>query len=114
LCNDLNTAEAIARLHALSAQQDWAGLAASLRFLGLMGETVPAWAADSPVDPEITALIESLLAARAEARRNKDFARADALRDGIAAAGVMVMDSAGNSTWDLAPDFDPAKLAALT
>ena len=113
LCNDLNTAEAIARLHALSARQDWAGLAASLRFLGLMGETVPAWAAESPVDPGITELIETLLARRAEARRDKDFARADALRDGIAEAGVVVMDSAGQSTWDLAPDFDPAKLEAL-
>jgi cysteinyl-tRNA synthetase len=113
LCNDLNTAEAIARLHALSARQYWAGLAASLRFLGLMGEGVPAWAAESPVDPAIAELIETLLAQRAEARRTKNFARADALRVGIAEAGVMVMDSAGNSTWDLAADFDPAKLEAL-
>jgi len=113
LSNDLNTAEAIARLHVLSSQGDWAGLAASLRFLGLMEIGMPDWARESPVDANITHLIESLLAERSEARRNKDFLRADQLRDGFAEAGVVVMDTSGESTWDLAPNFDPAKLEAL-
>jgi cysteinyl-tRNA synthetase len=51
--------------------------------------------------------------ARSEARANRDFARADALRDGFVAAGVIVMDSAEGSTWDLSPDFDVSKLEAL-
>ncbi|MFC4668501.1 cysteine--tRNA ligase [Seohaeicola nanhaiensis] len=113
LSNDLNTHEAIAVLHDLSGQGDAEGLAASLRFLGLLGDSVPAWATESPVDQGTTALIESLLAARAEARKARDFQRADALRDGIAAAGVIVMDSAEGSSWDLGPDFDLAKLEAL-
>ncbi|MFD2856048.1 cysteine--tRNA ligase [Seohaeicola zhoushanensis] len=113
LSNDLNTHEAIATLHDLSTRGESAALAASLRFLGLLGESAPEWAAESPVDAGTTALIEQLLAARAEARKSRDFARADALRDGIAAAGVIVMDSASGSTWDLGPDFDLAKLEAL-
>ena len=113
LSNDLNTHEAIATLHDLSTRGESAALAASLRFLGLLGERAPEWAAESPVDAGTTALIEALLAARAEARKSRDFARADALRDGIAAAGVIVMDSASGSTWDLGPDFDLAKLEAL-
>ena len=113
LANDLNTHEAIAALHELSSQGDTATLAASLRFLGLLGEEAPAWAAESPVDAGVGALIERLLEARATARKTKDFARADALRDGIAAAGVIVMDSAQGSTWDVSADFDPAKLEGL-
>jgi cysteinyl-tRNA synthetase len=113
LANDLNTSDAIARLHELSARQDRDALRAGLRFLGLIGRNVPAWAKDSPVDAETTALIEALLVERAEARKARDFARADALRDGFAAAGVMVMDSAEGSSWDLGPDFDKARLEAL-
>ncbi len=63
---------------------------------------------------DVADLIDSLLAIRAEARAAKDFAKADAIRAGLDAAGVMVMDRAGAaSEWELTPDFDPAKLEAL-
>jgi cysteinyl-tRNA synthetase len=113
LANDLNTPEAISKLHDLSARQDWHGLRASLRLLGLIGRNVPDWAGDSPVDADTTALIEALLVERAEARRNKDFARADQLRDGFVTAGVIIMDGAEGSTWDLTPEFDKSTLEAL-
>ena len=58
-------------------------------------------------------LIEGLLAARIEARKSKDFARSDALRDGLAAAGVVVKDTQDGAAWELSADFDPAKLEAL-
>ena len=45
------------------------------------------------------------------ARGERDFARADAIRDGLAAAGVVVMDRVGAATeWKLGPTFDPEKL----
>ncbi len=113
LANDLNTHDALLKLHELSTRGDTATLRASMRFMGLMGRAVPGWVADSPVDEDTTALIKSLLLARSEARANRDFARADALRDGFVAAGVIVMDNAEGSTWDLAPDFDVTKLEAL-
>jgi cysteinyl-tRNA synthetase len=113
LANDLNTHDALLKLHDLSTKGDTATLRASMRFMGLMGRSVPAWVADSPVDAATTALIKSLLVARSEARASRDFARADALRDGFVAAGVIVMDSAEGSTWDLSPDFDVSKLEAL-
>ena len=113
VANDLNTPEAIAILHKLSNRADWQGLAAGMRFLGLFDQRTPTWATQSPLDPETTILIEKLLDERAVARQNKDFARADELRDGIAAAGVIVMDSAQGSTWDVAPDFDRTRLEAL-
>jgi cysteinyl-tRNA synthetase len=40
-----------------------------------------------------------MIAARAQARADKDFARADALRDELSALGVEVMDGAEGSRW---------------
>jgi cysteinyl-tRNA synthetase len=57
--------------------------------------------------------IDALLAARAEAKAARDFARADAIRSGLTAAGVVVMDTAKGSEWTLGPDFDAAKLEGL-
>jgi cysteinyl-tRNA synthetase len=58
--------------------------------------------------------VRGLLAARDSARAARDFARADAIRDGLAAAGIKVMDRQGAaSEWKLGPDFDPAKLEGI-
>jgi len=43
--------------------------------------------------------IEQKLIARVEARKAKDFARADALRDEIAALGIELMDGPEGTTW---------------
>ncbi|MCS6774847.1 MAG: cysteine--tRNA ligase [Anaerolineae bacterium] len=48
------------------------------------------------------ALIELLIELRAEARKAKDFARADAIRDRLAALGVILEDSPRGTTWRLA------------
>ncbi len=45
------------------------------------------------------AQVEGLLAARAEARKAKDFARADALRGELTALGVEVLDTPGGTDW---------------
>ena len=47
-------------------------------------------------------LVTALLDQRARARAAKDWARADALRDQLAAAGVVVEDSAAGARWHLA------------
>jgi len=43
--------------------------------------------------------IEALIAERAAARKNRDFARADAIRDELAAKGIELLDSAEGTTW---------------
>jgi cysteinyl-tRNA synthetase len=43
--------------------------------------------------------IDELLAERSEARKNKDYARADEIRDQLDAIGVEIMDSADGTTW---------------
>jgi cysteinyl-tRNA synthetase len=57
--------------------------------------------------------IEVLLSERLAARKAKDFSRADAIRDGLIAAGVEVKDTPQGTEWSLTRSFDPAKLAEL-
>jgi cysteinyl-tRNA synthetase len=49
----------------------------------------------------LSALVEDLLAQRAEARGRKDFATADAIRARLLAAGVLVEDNRDGATWTL-------------
>src|SRR5690606_7476432 len=52
-------------------------------------------AATGPVDE----VLDRLLEARADARRERDFATADAVRDELAAAGVVVEDTPDGARW---------------
>ncbi|TRW98305.1 cysteine--tRNA ligase [Paracoccus sp. M683] len=110
LADDLNTAGAIAALHELAGQGDGAGLLAGARMLGLLTDDLGGWA---EAGDEAGALIEALLAARTDARKARDFARADAIRDGFATAGVEVKDTVAGAEWSLATGFDLARLKAL-
>ena len=49
----------------------------------------------------LDALIEAVLAERADARAQKDWAKADAMRDLLASAGVQVKDGANGSSWSV-------------
>jgi len=55
---------------------------------------------DGEVAPGLTAAdIEALLQERQDARANKDFGRADAIRDQLQAKGIVIEDKAGVSSW---------------
>jgi cysteinyl-tRNA synthetase len=45
------------------------------------------------------AAIQAAIAARLAARKARDFKEADRLRDELAAAGVLLEDGAGGTTW---------------
>ena len=49
----------------------------------------------------LNALVSQQLQERDQARKDHDFARADAIRDQLTAAGVTVADTPAGSTWDL-------------
>jgi len=51
---------------------------------------------------ELADMVETKLAERAEARAAKDFARSDAIRDELAALGVIIKDGPDGTTWTVA------------
>lgn len=111
--DDFNTPEALAVLFELARDVnklrsgDVAGaavLAAEMKSLagrlGILQESPEAWlkgesSNDGLSDDDIDALIEG----RRAARDNKDWAEADRIRDELDAAGIVLEDSAGTTTW---------------
>jgi len=85
LADDLNTARVLAELHALRKAGDLPALLAGLDLLGI---ALPDVAAPAVVAPEV----ERLIAARVDARRAKNFAESDRLRDELAAMGIALKD----------------------
>lgn len=57
--------------------------------------------AESPGHAALEALIAEQLNARAEARKAKDFAKADQIRDALTEAGIAIEDGPQGSTWSL-------------
>ncbi|MEM7777571.1 MAG: cysteine--tRNA ligase [Pseudomonadota bacterium] len=107
LNDDLNTPAALAALHTLAGQLNAstdpsrrAEVAAALRqagaFLGLLQQDAQAWAQAGAGD---VAQIGALVAERARARAQRDWSRADAIRDELTALGVEVEDIGGESRW---------------
>jgi cysteinyl-tRNA synthetase len=115
--DDLGTPAAIAVIHdqvregnrlladGASAGEVVRSVRAMLDVLGL-DPADPAWpstggADDAKLSSAVDALVAGLLAERAEARAAKDWARADAIRDTIAAAGIDVEDTPDGPKWSL-------------
>lgn len=108
--DDLNTPKALAEMFSatkvLNKGTDVAesrALAASLLasgdVLGLLQSPVEAWFAGESADGMSADNIEALLVEREQARAARDFARADSIRDELAAAGVTIEDGAGGTRW---------------
>jgi cysteinyl-tRNA synthetase len=56
---------------------------------------------EAAIDPQLKARIESLLYLRQEARRQRDFAEADRLREELGRLGVVLEDTRDGTTWKL-------------
>ena len=54
------------------------------------------------VDATLKEKIETLIAKRLEAKKTKDFARSDAIRDELTSLGINIMDSAEGTLWEKA------------
>ncbi|MCR5002418.1 MAG: cysteine--tRNA ligase [Lachnospiraceae bacterium] len=54
------------------------------------------------VDDELSAYVEERIAQRAQAKKDKDFAKADAIRDELAAKGIVIKDTREGVTWSRA------------
>ena len=103
LADDLNTPKVIAEMHALRGRAGHKSLAGTLRFLGVRGEAYAAWKTQHARKLEISeAEIERLVSSRLAARKAKNFAESDRIRDELAAMGVVLKDSKDGTTWEIA------------
>jgi cysteinyl-tRNA synthetase len=92
LRDDLNTPLALTRLMALG---DPRSVKASAALLGLLHGTGADWfQGDSDADA-----IETRIAERTEAKRNRDFATADRIRDELKTYGIILEDGPNGTTW---------------
>ena len=108
--DDLNTPRAIAVLMEIVADANRtsddrecrrlkAELLAGGRELGILQQDPAVWFSSAPgsdVDPE---RVEAMIAERDQARANKDWAAADAIRDQLADMGVQIKDGPQGTQW---------------
>lgn len=110
LLDDLNTPIAIRELHGLAKsmtqatgteQAQFKGqLLACAELLGLLQQSSNDWFQQAVSDDAMNVeQIESLMAARQQAKLDKDYAGADKIRAELLAAGVVLEDSREGTTW---------------
>ncbi|WP_068431722.1 cysteine--tRNA ligase [Piscicoccus intestinalis] len=120
--DDLNTAGALAVVHARVRAGNTAldeGDTDSARQAAREVRAMTAVLGVDPMDAQWTSgggasdaadalgnLVEEQLAERAAARRARDFATADRIRDRLKAAGIAVEDTAGGARWSLARESE--------
>ncbi len=109
LADDLNTPLAISEMHELVSRLNKAekpeekqALKAALlgagALLGLLEQDPAAWFQEASGGLQ-AAEIESLIEARKQARKSKDFAAADRIRKQLSDAGVVLEDGPAGTTW---------------
>jgi cysteinyl-tRNA synthetase len=78
-------------------------LASVLAMTDVLGINPQRWhqATSSDLTPVVDALVQVALEQRTAARARKDFAAADAIRDQLAEAGVIVEDTPSGPRWTL-------------
>ena len=110
LCNDLNTSMAITILYdVLKADiNDATKLALINDFdyvlsldLYNQGKILAAQSENAGVDAELEAFVLAKIEERAAAKKEKDFAKADAIREELLAKGVAIKDTREGVKWEL-------------
>ncbi|MEQ5775237.1 cysteine--tRNA ligase [Thalassospira sp. NFXS8] len=109
LCDDLNTPLAIAEFHELITQLNKAKndrkkaeakgrVLAAAELLGILEIDVDSWFTGGG-DADEAAEIDALIKERAEAKKNRDFAVADQIRNDLLARGIILEDFKDGTTW---------------
>ena len=103
LGNDLNTSGAITVLYDVLKAD--ISTAAKLKLIDSFDEVLALnltkeAVTEAKVDDELSKYVEQKLAERKEAKKNKDFATADAIRDELKSKGIVIKDTREGTTWE--------------
>jgi len=118
LLDDLNTPDALAELNnearrlanaenAESARTSAGNLLAAAKLIGLFQQDPQDWLAGDTEGLD-DSLIDQLIEERNTARTEKNFARADEIRDQLQQMGISLEDVAGGTRWRRSGDQDPS------
>lgn len=109
LCDDMNTPAALAALIEIANKASKAddtekkkikgALLSCGAILGILQEAPDEWLGYDTSDTENAAEIDALIARRKEARANKDFAKADEIRDTLQAMNIEIEDKPEGTIW---------------
>ncbi len=107
LCDDLNTPKAVSKLVALAKEAvetrepaQKAQIYAAAKTLGILQQNPSEWLGYTVADDSIdTAYIESLLQQRTTAKAEKNWARADEIRDEMTEMGIAIEDTPDGAIW---------------
>ncbi|MCB1580226.1 MAG: cysteine--tRNA ligase [Rhodospirillales bacterium] len=104
LCDDLNTPQAMAEMNALLKKENSPELKGEIlaagNLLGILQQNPQEWLGFSgDVESGDNDSIEVLLQERAVAKVEKNFARADEIRDQLTAMGIEILDTSEGTKW---------------
>ncbi len=109
LLDDLNTPLAISELHALAKALNKADeteaknlkskLLSLASIMGLLQTDPEAWFTETEEGGLTSETIEKLIAERNEAKKNKNYARADEIREQLKAEGIILEDAREGTSW---------------
>ncbi len=110
LCDDLNTPKAYAELNSLAkiaaeqkSPESKSDFLAAAHLMGFLKEDPATWAKSDPSSSNIDpAWVDALLVERTQARKAKNFARSDEIRDELAAKGIVIEDTPQGPKWKMA------------
>ena len=113
LADDLNTPKAFVELHALASKGDFSNLLSSAQFLGLLQDNRSDLRQIQQLDKINKDKIDNLLIERLNAKKQKDFEKADHIRKSIEEVGISITDKPDKTEWSLNSNFNLKKMEDL-